>query len=402
MQKTGNKKLIQELNRSIILKTIRNHGPISRSEIAKKYKFSPTTVTAAVRILLQQGLVFEEGLGMSSGGKKPILVRFSPESRCIFGVDINYTSIRIAEMNLEAEIRKQKIFPFNNLIGKSLIDYILNAIGQFLGEYSDLSNCIGISIIFPGIINIDEGIIYESTKLKIKNIPLKELLEKRFKLKVWLENDAKAIAIAEKQFGQYKKYKNLVYITIGDGVGAGIIMNGTLFRGCSGGSGEFGHTSIDMNGIYCDCGNRGCIERYINWPAIYSKIIFFIQQEKHTAILDLAKGDINQITPAIYLEALKKEDQLAEEITREIAKYLSIGIVNLVHLLNPDIIILGGKVARENYYLCSKVKEFVFKQALTVSTNKLGIYLTSFKKDFIMVAAASVALHDEFHFSLSI
>jgi len=227
MQKTGNLKLIQELNRSIILKTIRHHGPISRSEIAKKNKISPTTVTAAVKELIYQGLVYEDGVGVSTGGRKPVLVRFSSDSKFIIAVAITNSSIKIAEMNLEAKVRRQKIFP---VYGKLVIDYLLKSIDRFLEEYSDLTKCIGISIVSPGIVDVDKGIIYENTKLKLKNIPLKEIVEKQFKLKTWLENDANAIALAEKRFGAYRKFKNLIYITISDGVGAGIIVNGSIFR----------------------------------------------------------------------------------------------------------------------------------------------------------------------------
>ncbi|MBC8499892.1 MAG: ROK family transcriptional regulator, partial [Candidatus Atribacteria bacterium] len=287
MQRTGDLKLIQELNRSIILRTIRHHGPISRSEIAKRNKISPTTVTAAVRKLLQQELVCEASVGESSGGRKPILIQFSPESRFIIGVAIANSSIKIAEMNLEAKSRKQKVFPIHNLTGELLIDYFLKSIGQFLEEYSDLTKCIGISIISPGIINVDKGIIYENTKLKLKNIPLKEMVEKQFKLKTWLENDANAIALAEKRFGAYRKFKNLIYITIGDGVGAGIIVNGSIFRGCRGGAGEVGHTSIDRNGIPCDCGNTGCLENYVSWPAICSKVLSSVAQGKPTMMSEL-------------------------------------------------------------------------------------------------------------------
>jgi len=400
MQRTGDLKLIQELNRSIILKTIRHYGPISRSEIAKMNKISPTTVTAAVRRLLQQGLVCEDSVGTSSGGRKPILVRFSPESRFIVGVAITNSSIKIAETNLEAKARKQKVFPIYNLIGKSFITYLLKSITQFLKEYSDLTKCIGISIIAPGIIDVGRGVICENTKLKLKNIPLKEIVEKRFKLKAWLENDANAIALAEKQFGAYKKYKNLIYVTIGDGVGAGIIVNGSIFRGCNGGTGEFGHTSIDRNGIYCDCGNRGCLENYVNWPAIYSKVSSSIAQGKQTMMLELAKGDIDRITPPIFRYALKKDDQLAKEIMEDTAAYLATGIVNLVNLLNPDIIILGGKVAYDNRFLLSQVKKLVFKQALTILTNKLKICPTSFGEDFRMIAAATIPIQEIFHFSV--
>jgi predicted NBD/HSP70 family sugar kinase len=401
MQRTGDLKLIQELNRSIILRTIRHYGPISRSEIAKKNKISPTTVTAAVKELIRQGLVYEDGVGVSTGGRKPVLVRFSSDSKFIIVVAITNSSIKIAEMNLEAKVRRQKVFPVYNLTGKLVIDYLLKSIGQFLEEYSDLTKCIGISIISPGIINVDKGIIYENTKLKLKNIPLKEMVEKQFKLKTWLENDANAIALAEKRFGAYRKFKNLIYITIGDGVGAGIIVNGSIFRGCRGGAGEVGHTSIDRNGIPCDCGNTGCLENYVSWPAICSKVLSSVAQGKPTMMSELVKGDISRITPSIFCDALKKNDQLAKEIMKDTAAYLATGMVNLVNLLNPDIIILGGKVAYDNQFLLSQVKKLVFQKALNILTDKLEICPTSLEKDFRMIAAATIPLQEIFHFSIS-
>jgi predicted NBD/HSP70 family sugar kinase len=401
MQRTGDLKLIQELNRSIILRTIRHYGPISRSEIAKKNKISPTTVTAAVKELIRQGLVYEDGVGVSTGGRKPVLVRFSSDSKFIIAVAITNSSIKIAEMNLEAKVRRQKVFPVYNLTGKLVIDYLLKSIGQFLEEYSDLTKCIGISIISPGIINVDKGIIYENTKLKLKNIPLKEMVEKQFKLKTWLENDANAIALAEKRFGAYRKFKNLIYITIGDGVGAGIIVNGSIFRGCRGGAGEVGHTSIDRNGIPCDCGNTGCLENYVSWPAICSKVLSSVAQGKPTMMSELVKGDISRITPSIFCDALKKNDQLAKEIMKDTAAYLATGMVNLVNLLNPDIIILGGKVAYDNQFLLSQVKKLVFQKALNILTDKLEICPTSLEKDFRMIAAATIPLQEIFHFSIS-
>ena len=400
MQKTGNLKLIQELNRSIILRTIRHYGPISRSEIAKKNKISPTTVTAAVKELIRQGLVYEDGVGVSTGGRKPVLVRFSSDSKFIIAVAITNSSIKIAEMNLEAKSRKQKVFPINNLMGESLINYFLKSISQFLKEYSDLSKCIGISIVSPGIIDVDKGIIYENTKLKLKDIPLKEMVEKRFKLKTWLENDANAIALAEKQFGAYRKFKNIVYVTIGDGVGAGIIVNGNIVRGNCGGTGEFGHTSIDRNGIPCDCGNTGCLENYVSWPAICSKVLSSVAQGKHTMMSELVKGDINRITPSIFRDALKKDDQLAKEIMKDTAAYLATGMVNLVNLLNPDIIIFGGKVVYNNRFLLSRVKELVFEQAMTILTKQLKICPTSLGEDFRVIAAATIPLQEIFHFSI--
>ena len=401
MQRTGDLKLIQELNRSIILKTIQNYGPISRSEIAKKNKISSTTVTAAVKKLIRQGLVYEEGIGKSSGGRKPILLRFSSDSKFIIAVAITNSVIKIAEANLEAKINRQGIYPVNKLTGKAFIEYLLKSISKFLKEYPNLKKCIGISVTSPGIISVDKTVIHVNTKLKLKDVPLKEIIEKQFKLRVWLENDTNAIVLAEKRFGVYKKLKNLVYITIGDGVGAGIIVNDHIFRGHSGGTGEFGHTTIDMNGIICDCGNRGCLENYINWSAVYSKVLASVARGASTMMLELAKGDIKQVTPAIFREALEKNDKLAKEITSETTEYLATGIINLVNMLNPDVIILGGKLAYNNHFLISEVKKLVFKRALNILTNKLEICSISLGKDFRIIASAAIPLREIFHFSVS-
>jgi len=403
VQRTGDLKLIQELNRSIILKTIQNHGPISRSEIAKRNKISSTTVTEAVKKLIKNGLVYEEGVGKSSGGRKPILLRFYSDSKFIIAVAITNSYIKIAETNLEAKIRKQEIYSVNELTGERFIDYFLDSIGKFSKIYSksDLKRCIGISITSPGIISVDKAVIHENTKLKLKNIPLKEIVEKKLKLKVWLENDTNAIVLAEKRFGKYKKLKNLVYITIGDGVGAGIIVNDHIVRGHSGGTGEFGHTSVDINGIVCGCGNKGCLENYINWSAVYSKILDSVENGEDTLMIELTKGDIKKVTPYIFREALDKNDKLAKKIMAGTAAYLGMGIVNLVNMINPDVIILGGKLAYNNHFLISEVKKIVFRKALNILTDKLEICSISLGKDFRIIASAAIPLKEIFHFSVS-
>ena len=398
MQRTGDLKLIQELNRSIILKTIQKYGPISRIEIARRNKISSTTVTSAVKILIKQGLVFEEGVGKSTGGRKPILIRFASDIWFIIAVVITNKYIEIAEMSLEAIAKRQKKYNINDLEGKLFVDYLLKSINKFFKAYTDFKKCIGISIITPGTIDIKKAIIIENTKLKLRNVNLKEILEKQFKLKVWLENDANAGVLAEKEYGAYKKFKNLIYITVGDGIGAGIMVNEQIYRGSNGGAGEFGHTSIDLNGISCDCGNRGCLENYISWPVIYSKILHSIAQGKSTMMLKLAKGDKIQITSSIFRYALEKNDQLAIEIIVDVSKYLAIGIINLINLINPNAIILGGEIAHNNYFLVSKIKEIVLKQALKISTDKLKIGLNSLGENFGIIAATSIPLHEMFNF----
>lgn len=271
--RTGDQKLIQELNRSIILNTIRKMGPISRSEIAKLHKISPTTVTIAVNDMIQQGLVSDMGTGESSGGRKPILVRFCPDNKYLIGVSVTNTHITIAEINLAAEVGRKQDYFHNNFHGENVIACILDSLDSFLSKCEHVEKCIGISIVMPGIIDANRGLIWNNPKLGLENIYLKDLVERRFGLKTWIENDTNSMVLAEKKYGKYGEFSNILFIYVGEGVGVGIFYNGMIFRGFRGGGGEFGHTSVDRKGIPCICGNNGCLENYISWPAVKQRII---------------------------------------------------------------------------------------------------------------------------------
>ncbi|GGE38117.1 xylose repressor protein [Pullulanibacillus camelliae] len=399
MRRTGDLKLIQELNQFIVLDAIRESGPISRSAIAKKHNLSLTTVTSLVKNLMEEGYVTEAGIGESSGGRKPRLIKFCPDSRYLIGVSLRNSRITIAEMNLNAVVKQQKIIPV--IQQEQVIATILEQIERFLEEIqNDKENCIGISFITQGIVNTAKGMIHYNPKLKLIDVPLKKYLEERFKLPVWLDNDTNAHILAEKHLGIRPVHDHAIYITIGDGVGAGIVVNGQMYRGASGGAGEFGHTTIDRGGIPCDCGNVGCLENYVSWPALYSRILTFIKKGRQTLIYSLANEDIRSISPRILVEAVNLKDPFAVELMNETASYLSAGIVNLLHLFNPNTLILGGEVTNHNPYLLEKIEENVKRQALKILVEDLEIRQTTFGDHLEMTGAAAVLLQDFFEFSL--
>jgi N-acetylglucosamine repressor len=184
-------------------------------------------------------------------------------------------------------------------------------------------------------------------------------------------------------------------------LGAGIILNGSIVRGGRGGAGEFGHTSVERAGIRCECGNIGCLENYVSWPAIYSRILSSIQRGRETAIMDLVEGDITRISSQVFIDALNLNDPLAMNITKEIASYLAAGMVNLVNLFNPDVIILGGDIAYNNDLLIESVNRYVSRHALHSLVDELKICPTSLGENAKLVGAASVLLQDVFRFKLS-
>lgn len=401
MKRTGDTKLIQELNRSIILETIRKYGSISRSEIAKKNDLSPTTVTSAVTELINEGYVVEGGTGTSSGGRKPILLNFSPDNHYLIGVSISYSKITIADMNLEAKINMKKIYPTNGYTGAALINYLLLLLEDFHAAQQDDRQCIGISLIIQGIVDSKKGVVHYNPVLLLEDVYLRDSVEAHFNLPTWLDNDTNAYVLAEKNFGHFQEVENLIYITIGEGVGSGVIVNNMLSRGESGGAGEFGHTSIDYQGELCSCGNKGCIENYINWPATSKKIMKEIEEGKETILTTYLTSDKLFITPSEFVEAVNTGDNLAVEINDEIAEYLSAGVVNLVHLFNPEVIILGGDVTNQNQILIDAVQQKIKDKTLKTLYQDVDITTSSLGKEFEMVGAASVLLQDKFQFKLT-
>ncbi|MED3793692.1 ROK family protein [Niallia alba] len=401
MQRTGDLKLIQELNRSIILDTIRKKGPISRSQVAKELKISPTTVTSAVNDLIRNGMVVEDGVGHSSGGRKPVLLRFNPNQHSIIGISLTNSYIKIADMDLEGKILRKKVYSVNQLQGNEIILLLMDLIEQFVAENKRLEFCEGISIITPGIVDSNTGMICYNSKLRLYDVPLTEMVEAKFHLPTYLDNDVNAFGLGEYYFGSFSNYKDIIYLTIGDGVGLGVMINGTVYRGFKGSSGEIGHTTVVPGGTKCECGNNGCLENYVNWPAIYSNIVSSILTKgRDTVIKQLINNDIRKITPEIFVEAINLNDKLSIEILDEIISYLSIAISNTIHLLNPELIIISGEVVQDNSLFITKIRKKLSKMVIPILKNELNIQSTSLGSDFDLLGAASVILQGKFRFQL--
>ncbi|WP_237100372.1 ROK family transcriptional regulator [Paenibacillus azoreducens] len=396
----GDLKLVQELNRSLILDQIRSKGPISRIDIAKECHMSPSTVAAAVQDLIKEGYVSELGTGDSSGGRKPILLRFAPENHLIVAVDITNEAILIAELNLEAEVKRKVSSPLEGRKGNEAIRFMMEELDGFMQTCERLDHCAGISVTVPGVVNEKEGTVYYNSRLGLDHVPLKKMIEDRYGLRAWVENDANAVVLAERRFGRCRECPDLIYIVVGDGVGAGILVNDHILRGTRGGAGEFGHFSVTGSGLRCGCGNVGCLENAISWPAVFSRIVAGIALGRPTVFNELCGKDFAAIQPSVYKKAVHLGDALANEINEDIAEHLSTGIVNLVNLFNPGTIILGGCLALDNPALLERVRNHVDKRGLRVLKDDIRIEQTSLDPDANLIGGAAVVLQDMFRFSL--
>ena len=395
---TGSFQLMKSLNRSLILNLIREKGPISRAEIAKITKLTPPTVSNLVKELLESNLVIESDLGESQGGRKPTMLVINAKEFYVIGIDVGTKTIKGVVSDLNANIVIKKSLPISfPVTNDSFIDLMKTCIRQLL-SISDipLDKYIGIGVGMHGVVDVDTGTSLFAPNLQLRNIPLKDELEKEFKLPVKIENDARAMALGESWFGNGNGADHIVCVNVGSGVGAGVIINGKLFHGEHFINGEVGHMTIDINGPKCTCGNYGCLQTFTSGPAIAERIRREISLGKKSIVADMVNGDLDMIDGKLIYEAALKGDPLSINALSEAGRYLGIGLTNLIHILNPKRIIVGGGVANANKFVLDSVRETIQIRCLTQSAKQTEILLSKLGEDATAIGAVTLILQELF------
>ncbi len=250
----------------------------------------------------------------------------------------------------------------------------------------------GIGIGVPGIISAKEGIVRLSPNLPgWKDIPLRARLEESFSYPVHVENDANAYALGEYWFGAGKGTSSMVCITLGTGVGGGIILGGNIWRGADGMAGEVGHITVNPDGPLCPCGNRGCLERYSSATAVIEMAGAAVARGVNTTLKDLKKAGL-PITAEAVADAAKKGDRVAGGIYFDVGKYLGIAIADLINLLNIECIVIGGGMAGAWDLFIGPLKEEVRARAFKIPAERCRIVRGKLKDDAGILGAAGLAL----------
>ncbi|WP_171656512.1 ROK family transcriptional regulator [Paenibacillus foliorum] len=382
--RTGSQQLIKEINQVLIFRAIRERGPISRSQLAKELRLSPTTVTVIIDYFMENGFLIETGKGDSSGGRKPILVKLAPNAGVVIAVDLEQN--RVAVLNMEADIlQEKKLVIFDN---KELLTSLIAVINELIAEYRDRHKMrpLGIGIAVPGIIDLQKGTVFTASKLNFNHLSLKEELQEHFQVPVLLENDANAAAYGEFLYGRAQQVPNFLYLHIGRAVGAGFFLSGNLFTGGAGGAGEFGHISVDESGPLCHCGNIGCLEKLISEHSLLEKWREWAGAEEATGIPALAE----------MVELSNNGGGTAGRLMDYAGEMLGKGVVTLVHLFNPTLILLGGELALNNLRLLDQVKKQVDRRSMPVFLKHVKIEESLTKLNAGIIGAGSLALHHFF------
>lgn len=398
MRRNANSKIIKQLNIGTLLKHIRAQGPISRAELVKTTKLSPTTVSVLVDELIKEGLVAEVGEGESSGGRRPILLEFQPTARLALGVDIGVHKITIALLDLNGNSLITTHFTPELSDKKVFLADIIDHTKRILESSKSLEhNILGIGVATPGLLDSEKKQIIYSSSLGFTDVPLYDAFEQNFSLPIRIDNDMNAAALGEKVMGAGQKFSDLIYVSVETGIGAGIIINNRIYGGATGSAGEFGHTTVEPTGAPCKCGNKGCLGVMAAEPAILSRAIQMLAIGARTKINTYHKGSPAEITLAPIVQAAKEDDPVALSIINDCLDYLAIGVANLINMFDPAAIILGGSTIEALHPLgLERIRHSVRQRVLPFHGQRTYTIISSQLKERVKIVGASTLVFSEF------
>jgi len=356
------KKIFQK---NAIIEYLYKQGPTSNPDIARYTKMSSPTITKLIQELISLEIVIDMGIGESIGGRKPNLFGINPNARYIIGVDIDCRMVKLGIFNLANEAVSEIITYFGNVKDKNqMFEELFNRLDTLIKQTNlNKKAFLGIGVSIPGLINSKTGQTYMD--LRLNGRKLDELFSSRYELPVIIDSDSRVMAIGEQAFGFAKNKKDVLCLNICDGIGLGMILNGIVYRGKSGLAGEFGHINVVKSGNLCTCGKYGCLETVASGTALIEQAQQGIKKGQETLIKELVNNDIEKIHVSDIIEAVNKGDIFAIEIINKLGHFLGEALSSLVHIFNPEMIIIGGKVALAENYLINPIENSLNKYTIS-------------------------------------
>jgi len=275
-----------------------------------------------------------------------------------------------------------------------VIERLFAAIDSLLNRNNmEPSQLGGISLAAAGAIDSDKGVITLSPNLPgWRDVPLGDMVRERYRVDTFLVNDASAAALGEHRFGAGRGVSNLILLTLGTGIGGGIIINGEMYLGACGSAAEIGHMVIDVNGPECGCGNRGCLETLASGTAVARDAVRRINQGEKSSLVAMVGGKIEDITAEKVGTAARKGDSLALDVLSRAGTYLGVGLANLVNIFNPEMIVLGGGMAELGGLFIDPAKRVVVERAFPISAGAVRIVTAQLGNEAGVYGAAALAL----------
>ncbi|HMR63084.1 MAG TPA: ROK family transcriptional regulator [Anaerolineae bacterium] len=376
-------------NKRLTLKTIYERVELSRADIARATGLTRPTVSSAVAELIEEGLVEETGLGPSEGGKPPILVRVVDNSRHLLAVDLANRDLQGVVCDLRGQVLHRLTLPLADSIGQQTLDRVFALIEQLLAQAT--SPVLGIGLGTPGLIDVQQGVVRHAVNLGWTNLPLRDLVQSRWNLPVYIVNDAQAAALAEYTFGDHPGPPNLVVVKVGRGASAGLVLNGQLYEGVNAGASEIGHVRVVENGELCLCGHYGCLETVVSSRTLVSRAKTLAQRDPRSSLHRFVANP-EALTTDNVLAAFEAGDETVKPLITEMGHYLGIAVANIVGVLNVQDVRITGSLARFGEALLEPVRAEVAQRIFTPIAEQTRIRLSKLGQDSVVLGAVALLL----------
>jgi glucokinase-like ROK family protein len=393
--RTGDQALVRQINLAVIMHHLRENAPISRADLAEITGLNKTTVSSLVRELIDRQFVREVGFELPGSGRKAgrlaVLLTLDPAAGYIISAEVGVDFLLVTCGNFSPEILWRKEEKIDPDMGQ---EHIITRLQDMMYEASQTGNAywhtlLGVSIGVPGLVDQPAGTLLFAPNLRWHDVQLRSSLNGFSNVPLVIDNEANLAALGEHFFGAAQGYNEVLYISAGVGLGGGIVHNGELIGGITGGGAEFGHMTMDPDGELCNCGNRGCWETQVSQRALFRFLRRGLGQGRSSIINDLTHGDPGKITVPMAVEAAKQGDKLTLEAMEYIGQYLGIGIASLVNALNPELVVFGGILSLASEFLLPVVEIELQHRALRWNRSATKVVIAQHGMDACVIGGVA-------------
>jgi glucokinase len=364
---------MRRVNRSVILELVRQRSPIARSEISRELGLSMPTVMRLVDELIEEGLIRSTGETAGKTGRPRELLEYNKEGYSVIGIDLGGTKLYGALANIGGEIQEEVRLDQHNTSGEESFERVCNLIESLIGSASNPGQRIlGIAVGAPGVTHFRPGVVEWAPSLDWRNFPLKARLEERFHLPTVIENDVNLAVLGEQWFGAGKGVQNMVLLSIGTGLGAGLIIDGIIYRGHDEAAGEAGYLLPGIHALGKHYDQFGAMENIVSGTGI-------AERAKEKLARKIPEEILKTLTSSEVFDAARKKEEWAVQIVAETVDYLSLVIANTATLINPELIVLGGGVSNSADLLLEPIQkriEGVIQHVPRIEVSTLGSQAT--------------------------
>lgn len=367
----GNIDLVKQLNSAIVYRLIDQHGPISRIQIAEQSQLAPASVTKITRQLLERGLIKEVDQQASTGGRRAISIVVEHRRFNTVSVRLGRNDATVALYDLSGKALVEQHYPLEQSTQQEVETLLINAIDDFIKQNQRrINELISISIILPGLVDPNKGIVHYMPHMKVNNWALVDNLEKHFDLPCYAGHDIRSLALAENYFGATRDCEDSILVRIHRGAGAGVIINNKILLNQRGNLGEIGHIQIDPLGERCHCGNFGCLETIASNSAIEAKVRYQLEQGYPSQHLSATQCQIQDICDAAV------KTILAVETIKQVGLHLGKAIAIAINLFNPQKVVLAGEVTEAAEILLPSIQSCINTQVLKEFREALPVVIS--------------------------